>query len=109
MTFRLDEFPGRTKIQFVAHNEMPSLIYRACLRTGTCSNTVYIQHAVCEALARDLGLDLAVLLDALPPPRGPANHLFDPTDGHPQARYGVALDPAARHAIGPANTIEEVR
>ena len=102
MTFRLDQFPDRCKIQFVANNALPSMIYRACLATGTTSNTVYIQHAVCEALARDLDLDLAALLDALPPPRGPANHLFDPDPTHPMDRY-------TRQFIGPANTVEEVR
>ena len=74
MPFRLDEF--RAKIQFLTSAEMPSLIYKAALATGKPSNTVYIQHAVCEALARDLGLDLETLLSNLPEPRGKAKTLF---------------------------------
>ena len=46
---------------------MPSDIYRACLATGTVSNTVYCQHALIDALSRDLRIDRATLLGALPP------------------------------------------
>lgn len=74
MPYRLNEF--RAKIQFVTSAQMPSLIHRACVRTGKPSNTVYIQHAVCEALARDLDLPLDDLLAALPPPKGSAAVLF---------------------------------
>lgn len=94
MPFRLDDF--RAKIQFITSAEMPSLIYKAVCATGTVSNTVYIQHAVCEALARDLGLDLDDLIARLPPPRGKAAHPFGP-DRQPAVRPG------------PANTFEEVR
>ena len=91
MPFRLDEH--RAKIQFTTSARMPSDIYAACLAVGCVSNTVYVQHAVCEALARDLGVDLDVLLAALPPPRANAHHLYD----HLPVR------------TGPANAIEEVR
>lgn len=101
MPFRLN-FPNRAKIQFTTAAWMPSRIYQACQATGILSNTVYCQRAVCEALARDLGLDLQALLDDLPAARGPAAHLYDPAD-HAQARFGD------RVLIGPANTIEEVR
>jgi hypothetical protein len=74
MPHRLDEF--RAKIQFVAHAAMPSQIRKAAIATGKPSNTVYIQHALCRALARDLGLDYEDLIAALPPPRGPASSLF---------------------------------
>lgn len=74
MPFRLNEH--RAKVQFVTSARMPSLIYRAAVATDVPSNTVYIQHAVCEALSRDLGIPLDELLGELPPPRGPASVLF---------------------------------
>jgi hypothetical protein len=88
MPFRLNEF--RTKIQFIAPARMPSLIYKASQALGYPSNTVYIQHAVCEALARDLDLDLGELLAELPPSRG---------------RKGEFRD---HRLTGPANTVETV-
>lgn len=75
MPFRLDEH--RAKMQFVSSARTPSLVYEACLRTGIPSNTVYIQHAVCEALSRDLGIPLQDLLDDLPPPKGSAFYLLN--------------------------------
>ncbi len=64
------------------------LVWEACKVTGTVSNTVYYQHAVCAALAEDLGLDYDELVAKLPRPLGPANHLFDPTEPHhPLSRY----------------------
>ena len=107
MTFRLDpdRWPNRAKIQFTTSAAMPHLIYQACLATGTVSNTVYVQRAVCEALARDLGLDLQALLADLPEPRGPTAHVYDPTRRRPVTEDrtgGVVL-------VGPANTVEEVR
>lgn len=74
MPFRLDEF--RAKIQFVTSAQMPHLIYKACLRTDTASNTRYIQEAVCEKLSRDLDIPLQDLLDALPPCRSAAAVLW---------------------------------
>ena len=72
-------------IRVVASNRMPHDIYLACEATGTISASVYIQHAVCEALARDLHLPLDMLLAALPPPKGNAATLFG-VGGH--ARHG---------------------
>lgn len=92
LPFRLNEF--RAKVQFITSAEMPSLIYKAVCATGKVSNTVYIQHAVCEALSRDLGIPLERLLDALPPPRGRAATPFE--RGKPQLP-------------GPTSTIHEVR
>lgn len=89
---RLNKF--RVKIQFVTFAGMPSMIYKACLATGTVSQTRYIQVAVCEKLARDLNMRLDDLLVMLPAPRGPATMLL-PTKGKPR--------------IGPANTIETVK
>lgn len=66
----------RSKIQFTAMARMPSLIYKAAVKTGAASNTHYIQTAICEALARDLDLDLDTLLAELPPRRGPSAALF---------------------------------
>jgi len=103
--FRLDEF--RAKIAFTTSAEMPYLIYQACRATGTVSGTVYCQHAVAQALARDLGVPVADILANLPAPRGPAKHLYDP-DEFPTRR--VDQDPSGGRAmIGPANTVEEVR
>lgn len=110
MPYRLDSegFPGRSKIQFTSSAAMPHLIYQACLATGTVSNTVYCQHAVAEALARDLGMPLADLLADLPAPRGPAKHLYDPAEGT-MRRYGIQADQSGgQRRIGPANTIEDV-
>lgn len=74
MPFRLDGH--RAKIQFITFAAMPNMIYRAAQRTGTVSNTRYIQEAVCERLSRDLGIPLSELIDRLPPPRGAASVLF---------------------------------
>jgi hypothetical protein len=92
MPFRLNEF--RAKMQFTTSASMPHRIYKACLKTGIPSNTVYIQHAVCEALSRDLDIPLQELLDELPPPRGRNKTLFDRRDG--------------KVGIGPSGGIESV-
>lgn len=89
MPFRLNE--NRAKIQFIAPIDMPWHIRQAAERVGICSNTVYIQHAVCEALARDLGLDLQDLLDSLPEPRTNAKSLRGLEKGrseHESVRWG---------------------
>lgn len=65
MPFRDTDIRG--KIQFQTSAEMPYLVYQACLKTNTRSNTVYIQHAVAEALSRDLGIPLEELIANLPP------------------------------------------
>lgn len=75
MPFRLNEH--RAKIQFVTMARMPSLIYKAAKKRGIVSNTRYIQEALCERLAKDLGIPLANLLSELPPPRGAATVLSD--------------------------------
>lgn len=94
----------RAKVQFTTSAQMPMMVYEACLRTGIPSNTVYYQLATCAALARDLNLDFDELVASLPPPRGPSGHLFDPGDpNHPMSRFWKSM------AIGPANTVEEVR
>lgn len=93
MTFRLDEF--RAKIQFTTSAQMPSLIHKACLATGVVSNTVYCQYALCEALARDLGVPLEDLLAQLPRPRGPAAHVYDPAQ-HTMSRFGTPAVPLSR-------------
>lgn len=114
MPFRLGkekpEWVNRTKIQFTTAVWMPYRIYEACKATGIVSNTVYCQRAVCEALARDLNLDLDTLIADLPEPRGPGKHLFDPAEGTMNRYPDVARDQSGgRLLIGPANTIEEVR
>jgi hypothetical protein len=90
--FRLSEF--RAKVQFITFAQMPALIYKACLATGKVSNTQYIQHAVCEALARDLDIPLEDLIGQLPKPRGMA---------------GVVLGPDRKPVPVPSRTVEEVR
>lgn len=108
MPFRLNEF--RSKIQFTSSARMPSLIYRACLKTGTVSNTVYCQLALAEALSRDLGIPLEEIVAELPEPRGPAAHVFDPSEGKQARRRPVSVDQSGgRVMIGPANTNESVR
>lgn len=64
MPHRVDEF--RAVMHFMTFARMPSLVRKAAAKKGMPSNTVYVQHAVCEALARDLGLPLQELLDELP-------------------------------------------
>jgi hypothetical protein len=85
MPFRLNDL--RAKIQFVAPASFPNLIYQACLATDTVSNTRYLQEALCDALARDLGLDRDDLMEQLPTPWGPAA-VRRPRDGryvpHPE-------------------------
>ena len=78
MPHRLDEWTK--KVQFVTARRHPYLIYLACLKTETVSNTRYIQEAICERLSRDLGIPLDDLLDELPPPRSKAKHLFGHDD-----------------------------
>jgi hypothetical protein len=110
MPFRLtgEGFPNRAKIQFTTSAATPHLIYRACLVTRTVSNTVYCQHAIAEALSRDLGIPLEELLADLPTPRGPSAHLYDPAEGT-MNRYSVRVNQSGgQQRIGPANTIEEV-
>jgi hypothetical protein len=101
MPFRLNGY-DRAKIQFTTSSWMPSAIYRACLVTGIVSNTVYVQRAVCEALARDLGLDLVQLLNDLPEPRANSAHLYERPLITEENSGGVRM-------VGPANTVEEVR
>jgi hypothetical protein len=57
-------------MQFITSAEMPYLCYQARLATGYDSTTKYIQHVLCAALARDLGLDETALTSRLPPGRG---------------------------------------
>lgn len=112
MTFRLDgKWEGtRAKIQFTTSISMPYRIYEACLATGIISNTVYCQHAICEALARDLNLPLDRLLAELPAPRGPAAHLYDPSEATMNRARDIRNDhTGGRLMIGPANTVENVR
>lgn len=70
MPYRLNE--DRTKIQFVDHVAKPMLISTAAELTGKVSNTQYIQHALVDALVRDLGLDRDELMALLPRPAGAA-------------------------------------
>jgi hypothetical protein len=72
---------GATKIQFATSDEMPHLIYLACRATGIRSNTVYLQHVVCEALSRDLDLPYDALVANLPPARGRARDLIHSGNG----------------------------
>ena len=112
MPFRLDgRWAGtRAKIQFTTSAQMPYLIYQACLKTGTVSNTVYIQHAVVEALARDLNLSTEELLASLPEPRTTAKHVIHPDDPIGNRRVPITEDQSGGVVrIGPANTNENVR
>lgn len=95
MPFRLDEH--RAKIAFVTSARTPSLIYRACQKTGLPSNTAYLQRAVAEALSRDLDIPLDELLAELPPLRGSSLMLFGDDRRIVTPR------------VGPANTVETVQ
>jgi hypothetical protein len=92
-----DLYEPKTRIQFVTFTQMPNLVYQACQATGTLSNTIYIQHAVCEALARDLDLDLEESLAMLPPGRV----------GSDQLRNGFGRK--GSDLISGLGTIEEVK
>lgn len=114
MPFRLGkekpEWANRTKVQFTTASWLPFRVFEACKATGTVSNTVYIQRAVCEALARDLNLPLDSLLSELPEPRGPSKHLYDPEENTMNRYPDVSRDQSGgRLLIGPANTVEDVR
>lgn len=89
MPFRLDD--QRSTIHFLTSAEMPSLVYEAAQKVGLPSNTRYVQIAVCRALSRDLGLDFDELVASLPPTRGKGKGL------------------RGLRAVGPANTVEDVR
>ena len=107
--FRLEKqgFPNRAKVQFTTAAWMPYKVYEACKATGVVSNTVYCQHAVCEALSRDLGIPLADLLADLPTPRGPSAHLYDPAEAT-MNRFPITTDQTGGVVrIGPGNTDEE--
>lgn len=111
MTFRLDpdRFPNRAKVQFTTSVGMPSLIYQACVATGTVSSTVYCQYAIIDALVRDLGLDRDELIAGLPVPRGPGAHLYSPQDWATRRRPITEDQTGGVWMVGPANTIEDVR
>lgn len=64
------------QICFTTSTRMARDIHEACKTTGTQSQTVYIQRAVCDALARDLHLPLDTLLADLPEPKRRAATLF---------------------------------
>jgi hypothetical protein len=95
MPYVLNEF--KAKIQFVTSARMPSLIYKACVRTGCPSNTEYIRRAVAEALARDLGVPLEEITADLPKPR---TH---------EGLFGDNRRRLRRESVGSAATVEQVR
>jgi hypothetical protein len=88
-----DETGDRIYTTFHARTfaEMPSMVFQACMATGTPSLSRYYQEAVCRRLADDMGYDLDQLLEHLPPTRK-QDTLFN---GH--------------RRVGPANTEEDVR
>lgn len=110
MPFRnLGEYVG--KVAFTTSAEMPRLVYLACLKTGTPSNTAYYQDAICERLAHDLDIPIERLRANLPPRRTSAAHLYDP-DEHKNTRRptGIHVEQTGGvFQIGPANTDEQVR
>lgn len=74
MPYRKMEF--KSKIQFVAPLNWPSLINRAADASGATSQTRYIQLALCRQLAADTDWDYQDLVDSLPPTRGTAAVMF---------------------------------
>lgn len=87
--YKGDEYKG--KIQFVTSAEMPYLIYRACVEKGFRSITAYCQHAVIDALVRDLGLDRDTLVSRLPVPRTSTMSLMDPSHPNSQRIQGGVI------------------
>ena len=71
----------RTQIQWMCAVNTPVLIHRACVNTGTLSQTRYIQEAVAARLAEDLGMDYDDLMGQMPPPRSLAAFLIGPGQG----------------------------
>lgn len=110
MPFRLTEkYQGvRAKIQFTTSADMPYQIWQACVATGTRSNTVYIQKAVCEALSRDLGIPLEDLYAKLPIPLANSGHLYHPDDNSPVLKRRVDNGTPWKPGSG-SNSEEEVR
>lgn len=93
MPFRLTE--TTTKIQFVDHVAKKMMITKAAEATGKVSVTQYIQHAIIDALVRDLGVDRDSLLELLPPPKGPAGYLKTGTrHSQPKAKPAEVDSPA---------------
>lgn len=86
MPFR-DPEGNRTTIKIATFARMPSLIYEACLSTGTPSNTRYIQEALCMRLAKDHGIPYDSLLAQLPPTRSNSAALFDGNRAHVNRTY----------------------
>jgi len=87
MPFRLDPDRygvERAKVQFVTSRSMKAQVHREVLRLGLPSDTRWYQEAACEKLARDTGVDLQTLLDALPT-KGGTNQF-----GHPEREKSEA-------------------
>lgn len=78
----------KTKIQFITSVQMPSLVYKAVVKTKKPSQSVYIQHAVCEALSRDLGIPLEELLAQLPKARGADSDILGGLRARKNFRHG---------------------
>lgn len=106
---QLDE--SKTRIQFITSAEMPYLIYQACLKTGHPSMTVYCQHAIIDALARDLDLPVDEMVAKLPTNRSRNKHLHHPDDPNARRRVPVHLDPTGGGVVrlSSANTSESVK
>ncbi len=68
MPWRMND--QRKRISFLTSVPMPLMIHRAVEVRGYTSNTHYIQMVLAEALAKDLGIPLAEIVDALPERRG---------------------------------------
>lgn len=104
MPHRLNEF--RAKVQFVTFAKMPRLIRQAALSRGFVSNTQYIQHVLCDALARDLSLDVDDLKKQLPPPQGQAAHFHRKYDVKTKVRVSsgaVLIDQDVPDDFDPPN------
>lgn len=56
-------------LHFRTSAAMPSLVRKAANKTGRVSSTDYLQQVVAKAVAKDLGVPLAAVLEALPPVR----------------------------------------
>jgi len=93
-----------TAIHFRCNNEMPMMVYRACVATNTISNTRYIQEAVVARLAKDLGYDEQALIDLLPPSKTKSRHIWHPTENSKYPNRIKDYD----ERIGGIKTVEDV-
>lgn len=69
MTKKKEAIPLRKElvmVQFTAPREMPMQIWDARQKTGHKSNMEYLRWRIAEALSKDLGVDIEVIVENFP-------------------------------------------